>query len=533
MLMSSLQAMDIVYIPSLLEFFSQDSTYCFRVVPAQRREPAPKPCSGRLRKASAGNWIEVWSRELPNQTAPEKALISRDGGFVVTVNNLFAGGYGDDAMVIYDRTGKVTRSLALMDFCPDVQPPSIPDSAEGAHIVRGWGRADSIDEGRKELVLSMAPRAADSSREDDLLEVRIRLATGEVVSAYPLLGRPKAPDFRSPIQIEAIHRTPLPRGISPYRCDFDAAVGGGFVIAGPGRDQQGHPCVAVIQVDSAAHILWKVTCEADLTEQVRLIASEDGCTVTYPIVIEDSIGHSRQDATRVTGLSKNGDVVYTRDLMGLSDAVVAAGADGVLLLGDETYQLWDVHPVVRAFDNEGRDSRLFVPPVRFGCKMTMISYAKGLLISDASKGAYQLGSCGNIERIFEGRVRAINKNYHGHVVTVQTNSGSRRLDLLTITTGSESIIQACSIVPHWPVAIAGIYPLWDGSAITFGHEDRFGQDKDLFAVKRGRDGDSLWTYEYGTGWDDCARATYESSPGRCHLAGTSGNDIIIISLVEK
>lgn len=76
--------------------------------------------TGRLeRKRAGGGWETVWQAPLANLIAPTDALVTNDGRHVVTFDNWYATGHGEDVIVIYRADGSLVRSMMLTDLVPD------------------------------------------------------------------------------------------------------------------------------------------------------------------------------------------------------------------------------------------------------------------------------------------------------------------------------------------------------------------------------------------------------------------------------
>jgi hypothetical protein len=111
--------------PKTKEYFSADSSYFIRIVPTKipdkyyewlNARPKKKKkysevdttiiyCHALFYNKNEGSDSLIWSRKLINRIAPETAIISNDGTWVVTFDNWGALGLGDNVLVCYNATG--------------------------------------------------------------------------------------------------------------------------------------------------------------------------------------------------------------------------------------------------------------------------------------------------------------------------------------------------------------------------------------------------------------------------------------------
>jgi hypothetical protein len=76
------------------------------------------------------------TKELPlaNDVAPVSALIRDDGRYLVTFDDYFSTGYGDNIIVIYDLVAGTNTHLKLEDFLQPAQIADFPESTSS----RDW-----------------------------------------------------------------------------------------------------------------------------------------------------------------------------------------------------------------------------------------------------------------------------------------------------------------------------------------------------------------------------------------------------------
>jgi hypothetical protein len=85
-----------------------------------RSQPRAAPQAVLERRSPKGRWAVVWQAQLVNEIAPAHALVSDDGRHVVTFDNWFSIGHGDDVIVIYREDGSAVRALALTNLVPPI-----------------------------------------------------------------------------------------------------------------------------------------------------------------------------------------------------------------------------------------------------------------------------------------------------------------------------------------------------------------------------------------------------------------------------
>jgi hypothetical protein len=71
------------------------------------------------RSEEGGRWRTIWSRYAPGADFggyPEQALVSNNGHYVVIVGNYVGDDSSSNEVVIYNRNGRITRSLSLVEI---------------------------------------------------------------------------------------------------------------------------------------------------------------------------------------------------------------------------------------------------------------------------------------------------------------------------------------------------------------------------------------------------------------------------------
>lgn len=127
----------------------------------------------RLEEQVDGRWTRVWEGPLINDVAPVEAVVAGSGRFA-TLDNWHMMGHGDDAIVLYDRSGTVVRSLGLDDLLPPAWRAVLPTTVSSVH----W-RGDARIEGDVMLLEVVKPSEHASIDKRVTVPLRLSLETGE------------------------------------------------------------------------------------------------------------------------------------------------------------------------------------------------------------------------------------------------------------------------------------------------------------------------------------------------------------------
>ncbi|UOQ69185.1 hypothetical protein [Hymenobacter volaticus] len=126
------------HVPKTVDYYSADSSYCLRVVPTfvpakysrwqtaspkKKRRYTPQdttliPCYATLFHRVHQDLVPVWRHELVNPFAPMQALVSNDGRYVVTLDDWYQPGYGENVVVVYDQQGTLRKRATLETLSP-------------------------------------------------------------------------------------------------------------------------------------------------------------------------------------------------------------------------------------------------------------------------------------------------------------------------------------------------------------------------------------------------------------------------------
>ncbi|HYG11991.1 MAG TPA: hypothetical protein VD835_18735 [Pyrinomonadaceae bacterium] len=120
-------------------------------------------------------YSKKWEFPLLNEVSPVRALVSNNGGYVVTFDNWHSVGYGDDVIVIYRSVGTLVKKFGLEDLLTEGDIETLPRSVSSIW----WGGEHYIDEANSLLVLKVVSNRKNSGEDDAKFhELKIELATG-------------------------------------------------------------------------------------------------------------------------------------------------------------------------------------------------------------------------------------------------------------------------------------------------------------------------------------------------------------------
>jgi hypothetical protein len=160
--------------PQEKDYYAVNDAYYLHVVPG---DGATHARGTLVHVLVGGDEEEVWSRELENPTAPVEVLVAADGRYVVTLDDWGKVGYGPRVVVIYRPGGELVKKLTLEDFLTGEEIAAVSGSVSSR-----WWRGDSeLDEVEGVVVLRVVTGGATTEGKPQTREVRVALATGEVV----------------------------------------------------------------------------------------------------------------------------------------------------------------------------------------------------------------------------------------------------------------------------------------------------------------------------------------------------------------
>lgn len=154
----------------------------------QARASSRRRAEGKLELRQAdGSWRIAWEGPLVNEVGPVSALVAPGGGHIVTFDNWHSTGMGDNVVVIYDRAGRLVRSLKLDDLLPGFIIDAMPRTVSSIQ----WSGEHRLSDDGRQLILQVvmpSPRAWQDEAEN--FELPIDLATGQSAGvAPPLMAR--------------------------------------------------------------------------------------------------------------------------------------------------------------------------------------------------------------------------------------------------------------------------------------------------------------------------------------------------------
>jgi len=130
--------------PRIQRIYSQNGLYCLVIAPTntpkgyekevEKRKVNPEkyknkplkdsitPCKATLYKVSLRedglNDEVIWTTNLVNKISPNTAMVTNDGEFVITFDEWWHTGYGDNVMVVYGKNGKLLKKYKLGEIAP-------------------------------------------------------------------------------------------------------------------------------------------------------------------------------------------------------------------------------------------------------------------------------------------------------------------------------------------------------------------------------------------------------------------------------
>jgi hypothetical protein len=127
------------------------------------------------RRAGPDVWEKVWAGPLVNDVSPVSAMVASNGRYAVTFDNWHSIGRGQHVIVMYDRQGRLIRSLELSDIIP-------PEWIRGlSHSVSSTYWAGEHRFSGEDLILEvLLPSMEGLSGERAFIDISLDLETGAV-----------------------------------------------------------------------------------------------------------------------------------------------------------------------------------------------------------------------------------------------------------------------------------------------------------------------------------------------------------------
>ena len=153
-----------------------------------KREAIKPNAKGKLeRKRPDSGWETVWKKPLANLIAPTDALISDDGQYVVTFDNWYSTGHGENVIVIYRADGSLVRSMELTDLVPDYYTAQLYNSVSSVD----WRSGKGFSPDRGSLFIDvLLPNEDPYSRNPASARFHIKLSDGTVSLPAPSIWQP-------------------------------------------------------------------------------------------------------------------------------------------------------------------------------------------------------------------------------------------------------------------------------------------------------------------------------------------------------
>ena len=140
------------------ESAAQDARF---IVTSTGRTSSFANCSGALyvkaAPASAAEWVKLWDKPLQNQLSPVTALVANKGWRVITFDNYYSVGYGDEVVVFYDEKGDLLKKYSLESLLSPEELGQVSRSVSS----RWWRKTVAINENigllKVEVALNKGP----------------------------------------------------------------------------------------------------------------------------------------------------------------------------------------------------------------------------------------------------------------------------------------------------------------------------------------------------------------------------------------
>src|SRR5688572_13830676 len=102
--------------PSEFDTLSESGKFIAHVIPG-KKDLKPLLIVSSI---DTGKTNEIWRAELSNPISPTEVHVTDDGNSVVTFDNYFGVGYGDDVVALYNSKGQLAK-YSLEEFAPPPQ----------------------------------------------------------------------------------------------------------------------------------------------------------------------------------------------------------------------------------------------------------------------------------------------------------------------------------------------------------------------------------------------------------------------------
>ena len=146
------------------------------IVTASGRTNSLVGCRGTLLvKNDDSQWHQLWDKPLQNSLSPVTAVVADGGWRVITFDNYYSAGYGDEVIVFYSETGDLIRKYSLEALLSKEELARVPRSVSS----RWWRSQVRLDEALGILIVDVVQSSADKRF---IKSISFNLADGGVLS---------------------------------------------------------------------------------------------------------------------------------------------------------------------------------------------------------------------------------------------------------------------------------------------------------------------------------------------------------------
>ncbi len=146
------------------------------IVTASPRSDSLITCRGAAWiKSSDSEWRQLWDKPLQNRLSPVTAVVANGGWRIVTFDNYYSVGYGDEVIVFYNETGDLIKKYALEDLLSKEELDRVPRSVSS----RWWRSQVRLDEALGVLTVDVVQSYADKR---SIKSISFDLGNGGILS---------------------------------------------------------------------------------------------------------------------------------------------------------------------------------------------------------------------------------------------------------------------------------------------------------------------------------------------------------------
>ena len=146
------------------------------IVTASPRSDSLIACRGAAWiKSSDNEWRQLWDKPLQNRLSPVTAVVANGGWRIVTFDNYYSVGYGDEVIVFYNETGDLIKKYALEDLLSKEELDRVPRSVSS----RWWRSQVRLDEALGVLTVDVVQSYADKR---SIKSISFDLGNGGILS---------------------------------------------------------------------------------------------------------------------------------------------------------------------------------------------------------------------------------------------------------------------------------------------------------------------------------------------------------------